>query len=43
MREVERWQPQSQARQVELSLLASDGLPDMDLDQMRMSQRLGTS
>ena len=40
-REVERWQPQSQARQVELSLLASDGLPDMDLDQMRMHQALG--
>lgn len=40
-REVERWQPQSQARQVELSLRASDGLPAMDLDQMRMSQALG--
>ena len=40
-REVERWQPQSQARQVGLSLRASDGLPDMDLDRMRMSQALG--
>ena len=39
--EVERWQPQSQARQVELSLQAPDDLPPMDLDRMRMSQALG--
>ena len=39
--EVERWQPQSQARQVELSLRAPDDLPPMDLDRMRMSQALG--
>ena len=39
--EVERWQPQSQARQVELSLLVSDNLPDVDVDRTRMSQALG--
>ena len=39
--EVERWQPQSQARQVELSLQTSDNLPDVDLDRTRMSQALG--
>ena len=39
--EVDRWQPQSQARQVELSLEVSADLPDMDLDRMRMSQALG--
>ena len=41
--EVERWQPQSQARQVKLSLLVSDNLPDLDvdLDRTRMSQALG--
>ena len=39
--EVERWQPQSQARQVELSLHAPGELPLMDLDSMRMSQALG--
>ena len=39
--EVDRWQPQAQARQVELSLQVSDDLPDMDLDRMRMSQALG--
>ena len=39
--EADRWQPQSQARQVELSLQASADLPDMDLDRMRMSQALG--
>ena len=38
---VERWQPQSQARHVELSLQASADLPDLDLDRMRMSQALG--
>ena len=39
--EANRWQPQSQARQVELSLQASADLPDMELDRMRMSQALG--
>ena len=39
--EVDRWQPQSQSRQVELSLQVSADLPDMDLDRMRMSQALG--
>ena len=39
--EVDRWQPQSQSRQVKLSLLASTDLPDMSLDKARMSQALG--
>ena len=39
--EVGRWQPQYQARQVELSLQVSGDLPEMDLDRMRMSQALG--
>ena len=39
--EVDRWQPQSQTRQVELWLQASSDLPDMDLDRTRMSQALG--
>ena len=39
--EVSRWQSQSQARQVELSLRVSGNLPDMDIDRMRMSQALG--
>ena len=39
--EVSRWQSQSQARQVELSLQVSGNLPDMDIDRMRMSQALG--
>ena len=39
--ELDRWQPQSEARQVELSLEVSGDLPDMDLDRMRMSQALG--
>ncbi|MCY3799962.1 MAG: HAMP domain-containing sensor histidine kinase [Chloroflexi bacterium] len=39
--EFDRWQPQSQARQVELSLQVSADLPDVDLDRMRMSQALG--
>ncbi len=38
---VDRWQPQSQSRQVELSLQVSADLPDVDLDRMRMSQALG--
>ena len=39
--EAERWQPQSQARQVELSLEVSGDLPGMNIDRMRMSQALG--
>ena len=39
--EVDRWQPQSRTRQVELSLQVSDGLPNLDLDRLRMSQALG--
>jgi len=39
--EVERWQPQARARQIELSLRASGDLPDMDLDRVRISQALG--
>ena len=39
--ELERWQPQAEARQVSLSLEASDDLPEADLDRMRMSQALG--
>ena len=39
--EVERWQPQSQARRVGVSLQARGDLPSMDLDRMRMSQALG--
>ena len=39
--EVERWQPQAQARQVRLSLEASGDLPVLALDRLRMSQALG--
>ena len=39
--ELDRWQPQSHARQIELSLQVSADLPDMNLDRMRMSQALG--
>ena len=39
--EVERWQPQAHARQVELSLVVTGDLPDADLDPRRMSQALG--
>ena len=39
--ELDRWQPQSQARQIELSLQVPADLPDMNLDRMRMSQALG--
>ena len=39
--EVRRWQPQSQARRIELSLHTPNDLPDIDLDPMRMSQALG--
>ena len=39
--EVDRWQAQAQAQQVELSLLVSGDLPDMNIDRLRMSQALG--
>ena len=39
--EVERWRPESQAQQVELSIEAEPELPDLDLDRMRMGQALG--
>lgn len=39
--EPDRWQPQSQVRQVELSLPVSGDLPDADPDRLRMSQALG--
>ena len=39
--EVDRWQPQSQTRQVRLSLEISPNLPDMAIDRMRISQALG--
>ena len=39
--EVDRWQPEAQARQVELSLQATAVLPDLSFDRMRMSQALG--
>ena len=39
--EVERWQPQADAKQVELSLEVSGDLPDLALDRIRMSQALG--
>ena len=39
--EVQRWQPQTEARQLELSLEASGDMPDMHLDRMRISQALG--
>ena len=39
--ETQRWQPQAQARQVSLSLEASEDLPEMNFDRMRMSQALG--
>ncbi len=39
--EVERWQPQSQTRQVELSLEIPADLPDVVLDRMRVSQAVG--
>ena len=39
--ETGRWQPQSQARQVELSMQVAGDLPEMALDRMRFSQALG--
>ena len=39
--EVDRWQPQAQAREVALSLQVPGDLPAVDLDRARMSQALG--
>ena len=39
--EVARWQPQSQARQIELSLQITGELPCLAMDRMRISQALG--
>ena len=39
--ETERWQPQSQAKNVELSLEAAEDLPEVALDRMRLGQALG--
>ena len=39
--EVERWEPQAQAREVALSLQVPGDLPAVDLDRARMSQALG--
>ena len=39
--ETDRWQPQCQAKHVELSLDASPELRDIDLDRKRMNQALG--
>ena len=39
--EVDRWQPQCQAKQVALSLEVAGELPDMSYDGMRLSQALG--
>ena len=39
--EADRWQPQAEALQVELSLQASPDLPELNIDRLRMSQALG--
>ncbi len=39
--ELERWQPQAQAREVSLSLQMPADLPDIEVDRGRMSQALG--
>ena len=39
--ELDRWRPQAQARQIDLSLDAGPQLPDLCLDRMRMSQAMG--
>ena len=39
--ELDRWQLQCRAQQVELSSQVSDDLPDVDIDRMRISQALG--
>ena len=38
--ELDRWRPQAQARQIDLSLDAGPHLPNLRLDRMRMSQAL---
>ena len=38
--ELDRWRPQAQARQIDLSLDAGPHLPDLRLDRMRISQAL---
>ena len=38
--ELDRWRPQAQARQIDVSLDVDPHLPDLRLDQMRMSQAL---
>ena len=39
--EVDRWQPQARALQIELSLQVSGELSEMNIDRLRMSQALG--
>ena len=39
--EVQRWQAQARMRGITLSFQARSGLPELDLDRMRMSQALG--
>lgn len=39
--EVRRWQPQARMRRIGLSLQMRPGLPDVELDRMRISQALG--
>ena len=39
--DMERWQPQAESRQVELTLESPGNLPRLALDRMRMSQALG--
>ena len=39
--EMDRWRPQAQAREIDLSLEAGPHLPDLHLDRIRMSQALG--
>ena len=39
--EFDRWQPQSQARDVSLSLEVAGELPDLKVDRLRMGQALG--
>ena len=39
--ELDRWRPQCQAQEIELSLQVSPDLPSIELDRMRMSQALG--
>ena len=39
--EVRRWQPQARMQGIDLSLQAGPGLPELELDRMRISQALG--